>query len=120
MARRVRQRSANIKVMVSQKTQEAESLKHYMVSRRKDDPCTHCTSKHLRHEPPKAHPREQLPTGLVQLETKDDHLNNQRCLYLDRTYISNPSDPIANIASLENMRLEILEKEHELIAINDA
>lgn len=64
-ARRVRQRSANIRVLVSQKQQDSDLQKNYMLSRGKENPCSHCTIKQMRQEPKAQKQREPLPTGLV-------------------------------------------------------
>jgi capsule polysaccharide export protein KpsE/RkpR len=56
----------------------------------------------------------------VLLETRNDGINNQRCLYLDRTFTENAPEIKFGIANLESMRRNILNKEQELVAISDA
>ena len=102
--------------------EDTENIKLYLLNRDNSaEPCSQCIAKHLRDTSTgKPLQRELLQPGLVQFETKDDGLNNQRCLYLDKTFSSNPDHNMANLASLEFMRKDILVKEQELVAINDA
>ena len=102
--------------------EDTDHIKLYLLNRDNSaEPCNQCTAKHLRDTSyGKLIQREVLQPGLVQFETKDDGLNNQRCLYLDKTFSSNPDHNMANLANLEYMRKDILVKEQELVAINDA
>ena len=123
IARRVRQRSADLRNDLIEKFQQilqTDQVKQYMRKHKKGEPCSNCIQKAIREDPKLRHKRTLLQPNIVQLETKDDYINNQRCLYLDRTLTTNLDKGMVNIGSLELMRQDILEKEKELMAIGDA
>lgn len=87
--------------------------------------CSHCLSKFRRgdYKPPNARSnnnlRDRLQPHLVTIETKEDFLNNQRCLYFDKLAPQEAAD-VEEVPDLELLKQEIMQREQELEVISDA
>jgi hypothetical protein len=57
---------------------------------------------------------------LVTIETKEDFLNNQRCLYFDKLAPQEAAQAAGEVPDLELLKQEIMKREQELEVISDA
>ena len=64
--------------------------------------------------------RDRLQPHLVTIETKEDFLNNQRCLYFDKRAPKEVNEAGDDMPDLELLKQEIMKKEQELEVISDA
>lgn len=121
--------------MATKNDQEKKQVNQFLLTRGDpNEPCFHCVAKRIRQSQVEKNPKaiinksktafkEQIQPNVVALETGEDGINNQRCLYLDR--VNNVSSNLSkkgvqNFEELENMKMDILKKEEELVTINDA